>query len=128
MDYSAQVYKQIHKNIYFSFQCNKDITVDYMQQCPDEPNMAFVLRDIVVVQINKYQSAFSGTIELLKTVGEPWKVNIFHRQPDLCSDFIIGTSLRQFLEESKMHLMHQSLALLNKYFITLCIKFFISLN
>jgi hypothetical protein len=87
MDYSAQIYKQVNKKMYCSFQCKKDITVDYMQQCTNEPNMAVVLRDLVVVQINKDQSAFSGTIEFLKTVGEPWKVNIFNRQPDLCCGF-----------------------------------------
>lgn len=69
------------------FQCNKDITVDYMQQCPDEPNMAVAFKDFVVEQISKNKCAFTGKIEFLKTVDEPWKVNIFHRQPDLCSVF-----------------------------------------
>lgn len=52
------------------------MTVDYMQQCPDEPNMAVSLKDIAVMQINKDQYAFTGRIEFLKPVGEPWKVNI----------------------------------------------------
>jgi hypothetical protein len=68
-----------------------------MQQCPDEPNMAVVFKDFVVVQINKNQCAFSGKIEFLKTIEEPWKVNIFQRQSDLCSVFN-GTSLPQLLE------------------------------
>lgn len=79
------------------FQCNKDITVDYMQQCPDEPNTAVVFKDMVIVQTDKTHSALSGTIDFRKTIGEPWKVNIFHSQSDLCSAFN-GTSLRQFVE------------------------------
>jgi hypothetical protein len=58
-----------------------------MQQCPDEPNMAVSFEDLVVVQVNKLQCAFSGKIEFLKTVDEPWKVKNFYRQPDLCSVF-----------------------------------------
>ena len=73
------------------------MTVDYMQQCPDEPNMSVSFKDIVVLQINKTHCAFSGKIEFLKPVGEHWKVNIFHRQPDLCSVFN-STSLRQLMK------------------------------
>jgi len=58
-----------------------------MHQCPDAPKMAVVFKDMVVVQINKNQCAFSGKIEFLKIVGEPWKVNIFPSQSDLCSVF-----------------------------------------
>ena len=94
MGFNAQVYKQINKlktKVYCCccccFQCNKDITVDYMHQCPDAPKMAVVFKDMVVVQINKNQCAFSGKIEFLKIVGEPWKVNIFPSQSDLCSVF-----------------------------------------
>ena len=90
---SDQIYKQIKKKtkVYCCccccFQCNKDITVDYMQQCQDEPNMAVSFEDIVVVQVNKNQYAFNGKIEFLKTIHEPWKVRIFYRQPDLCCGF-----------------------------------------
>jgi hypothetical protein len=48
-----------------------------MEQCPDQPNLAVAIEDMVVVQINETQCAFSGKIEFRKTVGEPWKVNIF---------------------------------------------------
>jgi hypothetical protein len=59
-----------------NFQCKKDIIVDYMEQCPEEPNMAVSFKDIYVLQINEDQSAFSGKIEFLEPIGEPWKVNI----------------------------------------------------
>ena len=71
---------KLKTKVYFCFrcfQCNKDMTVDYMQQCPDQPNLAVAIEDMVVVQINETQCAFSGKIEFRKTVGEPWKVNIF---------------------------------------------------
>lgn len=58
------------------FQCKKDITVDYMEQCPEETNMAVSFTDLSIQQINKDQCAFNGKIEFLKPVGEPWKVNI----------------------------------------------------
>jgi hypothetical protein len=43
--------------------------------------MAVSLKDTVVLQINKNQCAFNGKIEFLKPVDEPWKVNIFHKEP-----------------------------------------------
>lgn len=52
-----------------------------MQQCPEEPNMAVSFKDLVILQINENQCAFTGQIEFLKPIDEPWKVNIFHRQP-----------------------------------------------
>jgi hypothetical protein len=58
-----------------------------MQQCPEEPNMAINFKDVVVVQINKSHCAFNGKIEFLKTIHEPWKVNIFHSQSGLYSAF-----------------------------------------
>jgi hypothetical protein len=59
------------------------MTVDYMQQCPGERNMAIIFKDIVVVQINKSHCALNGKIEFLKTIDDPWKVNIFHSQSGL---------------------------------------------
>jgi len=47
--------------------------------------MAITFTDIVVVQINKSHCAFNGKIEFLKTIDEPWKVNIFHTQSGLYS-------------------------------------------
>jgi hypothetical protein len=37
--------------------------------------MAVSFKEIFVLQINKNQYAFSGKIEFLEPVGEPWKVN-----------------------------------------------------
>ncbi|XP_021919261.1 uncharacterized protein LOC110829633 [Zootermopsis nevadensis] len=54
--------------------CEKDITVDYMEQCPEETNMAVSFTDLSIQQINKDQCAFNGKIEFLKPVGEPWKL------------------------------------------------------
>ncbi|XP_023721388.1 uncharacterized protein LOC111872073 isoform X2 [Cryptotermes secundus] len=54
--------------------CKKDISVDFIQQCPEEPNMAVSFNEIFVLQINKNQCAFSGKIKFLEPVGEPWKL------------------------------------------------------
>jgi hypothetical protein len=37
--------------------------------------MAVSFNEILVLQINKDQCAFSGEIAFLEPVGEPWKVN-----------------------------------------------------
>jgi hypothetical protein len=73
------------------------MTLDYMEQCPDEPDLAVNFKDMVVMQINKTQCVYSGKIEFRKTVGEPWKVNIFPASL-ICALFYNATSLRQLLE------------------------------
>jgi hypothetical protein len=40
--------------------------------------MAVSFKDLFVLQINKDQCAFSGKIEFLEPVGEPWKVNTIY--------------------------------------------------
>ncbi|GFG30103.1 hypothetical protein Cfor_06153, partial [Coptotermes formosanus] len=55
--------------------CKKVIAVDYMQQCPEEPNMAVSFKDLVILQINENQCAFTGQIEFLKPIDEPWKLH-----------------------------------------------------
>jgi hypothetical protein len=38
--------------------------------------MAVSFKDLHILQINKDECAFSGNIQFLEPVGEPWKVNI----------------------------------------------------
>jgi hypothetical protein len=57
-------------------QCEKDIFVDYLEQCAEEPNMAISFKDLFVLQISRDKCAFRGKIEFLETIDEPWKVNI----------------------------------------------------
>ncbi|XP_069698837.1 uncharacterized protein [Periplaneta americana] len=58
-----------------NFLCTKKgIAVDYFSQCKDEPNTAILMKDFLVIQVNKDEYAFNGDIEFTKNIGERWEL------------------------------------------------------
>jgi hypothetical protein len=55
--------------------------------------MAVSFNEILVLQINKDECAFSGKIAFLEPVGEPWKVNTIYATISVAVFCLYGTCI-----------------------------------